>query len=230
VVAAIAGILASGIAAMLLELIAYRPLRILGAPRHAGMISGLGASIVLQEGFALAFGRNVVPFPEVLPTATILQVGDGLITNKMLLVFVATIGVLIALDFFVSNTRLGRGIRAVAQEPRAASLMGVNITRVVLVTFLVGGLAAGLAGFLYSLSFSKTIYSLGFLPGIKALAAAILGGVGSMRGAVLGGFTLGLMENFGTVCLPVELKDVIAFGALVVVLLFRPQGILGRSR
>jgi branched-chain amino acid transport system permease protein len=224
---AIAAVGVAGLAAMLLEIVAYRPLRRFGAPRHASMISGMGASIVLQEAFALMFGRGNIPFPPILPVATLVSIGNGRITNRMVLIFVATATMMVVLDWFVMRTRLGRGMRALAQEPRAASLMGVNISAVVLTTFLVGGLCAGLGGFLYGLYFSKTSYILGFMPGLKGLTASILGGVGNLPGAVLGGLLLGLMENFGAVCLPSQLKDVIGFGALLLVLIFRPRGILG---
>jgi branched-chain amino acid transport system permease protein len=226
-VSGIAAVAASGFMAMLLEIVAYRPLRRFRAPRHASMISGMGASIVLQESFALIFGRGNRPFPEFFPVHTLLKIGNGRITNRMLLVFIATLVMMIVLDWFVMRTRLGRGMRALAQEPYAASLMGVNISAVVLSTFLVGGLCAGLGGFLYGLYFSKTSYILGFLPGLKGLTASILGGVGNLPGAVLGGLLLGLMENFGAVCLPSQLKDVIGFAALLLVLIFRPKGILG---
>jgi branched-chain amino acid transport system permease protein len=154
-------------------------------------------------------------------------VGAALLTNKMILIFVATIIMLGAVDYFVGRTRLGRGIRAVAQEPKAAILMGVDTTAVILVTFLIGGLCAGLGGFLYGTYYSQTVYYVGFVPGIKAFAAAVLGGIGNMRGAVLGGMLLGLIENFGVVCIQSQFKDVIAFSILVLVLLFRPSGILG---
>lgn len=225
--AAVAGILASGVAAVVLELVAYRPLRMWGAPRHAAMISGMGASIFLQELFALKFGRNTFPFPEILPSVPLIQIGSGVLTNKMVLILVCTVAMLFALDYFVGHTRLGRGIRAVAQEPRAATLAGVDTSTVFLLTFLVGGLCAGLGGFLYGIYYTKTTYIVGFLPGIKALSAAILGGVGNMRGAMVGGLVLGLVENFGVVCIPSQLKDVIAFSLLILVLLFRPTGILG---
>lgn len=218
---------ASGLVAMVLEVVAYRPLRKSGAPRHASMISGMGASIALQELFALAFGRGNVPFPRVLPIATLATVGTGRLTNRMALIFLATIVMMVVLDWFVMRTRMGRGMRALAQDPRAASLMGVNISGVVLATFLVGGLCAGVGGFLYGINFSKTSYILGFLPGLKGLTASILGGVGNLPGAVIGGLLLGLMENFGAACMPSQLKDVIGFGALLLVLIFRPQGILG---
>jgi branched-chain amino acid transport system permease protein len=225
--AALAAVGVGGLAAMLLEIVAYRPLRRRGAPRHAGMISGMGASIVLQEAFALAFGRGNIPLPAILPVATLASIGNGRITNRMVLVVIATAAMMLALDRLVMRTRLGRGMRALAQDPRAAALMGVDVPAVVLATFLVGGLCAGLGGFLYSLYFSKTSYILGFMPGLKGLTAAVLGGVGNLPGAVLGGLLLGLMENFGAVCLPAQLKDVVGFGALLLVLVVRPQGILG---
>jgi branched-chain amino acid transport system permease protein len=212
VLAGLGAAAASGIVAMLLEIVAYRPLRRSAAPRHASMISGMGASIVLQELFALSFGRGNVPFPTILPVATLVTIGNGRLTNRMVLIFAATIVMMLVLDWFVMRTRLGRGMRALAQEPRAASLMGVNISAVVLTTFLVGGICAGLGGFLYGLYFSKTSYILGFLPGLKGLTASILGGVGNLPGAVLGGLLLGLMENFGAACMPSQLKDVIGFG------------------
>jgi branched-chain amino acid transport system permease protein len=218
---------ASGLAAMGLEVFAYRPLRRAGAPRYASMISGMGASILLQELFALLFGRGNIPFPTVMPLTTLFRVGNGRLTNRMVLIFAVTIVMMIVLDWCVMRTRLGRGMRALAQDPRAAALMGVNISAVVLGTFLVGGLCAGIGGFLYALYFSKTSYILGFLPGLKGLTASILGGVGNLPGAVLGGILLGLLENFGAACLPSQLKDVIGFGALLIVLIFRPQGILG---
>ncbi|MFO1058963.1 MAG: branched-chain amino acid ABC transporter permease [Dongiaceae bacterium] len=227
--AALAGLAAAaagGLAAMLLERLAYR-LRRAGAPRHAAMISGLGASILLQESFALLFGRGNLPVPPLLPVVTLVGVGGGRITNRMVLVFAATAIMLVLLDRLVTRTRLGRGMRAMAQDPRAAALLGVDIPRVVLWTFLVGGLCAGLGGFLYGLYFGKVGYLLGFVPGLKGLTAAVLGGVGNLPGAVVGGLLLGLLENFGVICLPSQLKDVVGFGALILVLLLRPQGLLG---
>jgi branched-chain amino acid transport system permease protein len=229
IVASLSGMIGSGITAMLLELIAYRPLRLLGAPRHAGMISGMGASMVLEEIFGTLFGRNVIPYPEFFATKPIIKIGYAMITNKMLIIFVTMILMCILLNLFVGKTRFGRGIRAVAQEPKGALLMGVNISTIALITFLVGGLVAGQGGFLYSLYFTKTRYNLGFMPGIKGLSASILGGVGNLYGAVLGGLALGLIENIGSICIPSNLKDVISFVILILVLLFKPTGILGST-
>jgi branched-chain amino acid transport system permease protein len=227
VLAAAVSMLVSGLAAIALEIVAYRPLRLRGAPRHAGMIAGMGASIVIEESVALILGRNNLPYPAIMPTTSVLTVGFGTFTNRMLLIVVTTIVMLLVLDWFVQRSRLGRGMRAVSQEPRAAVLMGVNISKVILLTFLIGGLAAGLGGFMYGLYYGKANYFLGFVPGIKGLSAAVLGGVGNMRGAMVGGLVIGLVENFGVICIPTQLKDVIAFSVLVLVLLFRPRGLLG---
>jgi branched-chain amino acid transport system permease protein len=227
VAAVCAAVAASGGAAMVLEVLAYRPLRRFNAPRHATMISGMGCSIVLQEVFALIFGRANISYPTILPLQTLAVVGNGRITSRMALVMVSTAVMMLVLDWFVMRTKVGRGIRALAQDPIAASLMGVNISRAILITFLVGGMCAGLGGILYGIYFSKTSYLLGFMPGLKGLTAAILGGIGNLPGAVLGGLLLGLMENFGAVCLPAQLKDVVGFGALLLVLIFRPNGLLG---
>jgi branched-chain amino acid transport system permease protein len=204
IVASLSGMIGSGITAMLLELIAYRPLRLLGAPRHAGMISGMGASMVLEEIFGTLFGRNVIPYPEFFATKPIIKIGYAMITNKMLIIFVTMILMCILLNLFVGKT-------------------------IALITFLVGGLVAGQGGFLYSLYFTKTRYNLGFMPGIKGLSASILGGVGNLYGAVLGGLALGLIENIGSICIPSNLKDVISFVILILVLLFKPTGILGST-
>jgi branched-chain amino acid transport system permease protein len=227
VLATVAAIAASGVAAMLLEIVAYRPLRRSGAPRHATMISGMGCSIVLQEAFALTFGRGNISYPSLLPLKTLFVVGNGRFTVKMAVIMASTAVMMLVLDGFVMRTKAGRGIRALSQDPIAAGLMGVNISRSILITFLAGGMCAGLGGVLYGLYFSKTSYLLGFLPGLKGLTAAVLGGIGNLPGAVLGGLLLGLMENFGAICLPAQFKDVVGFGTLLLVLMFRPSGLLG---
>ena len=136
---------------------------------------------------------------------------------------------MVILDRFVNGTRLGRGIRATAQDPETAVLMGVNIDRVVVATFLLGGLMAGVAAMLFGLRFENTQYIIGFLPGIKAFTAAVLGGIGNLRGALLGGLVLGLIENYGRAIFGSQWKDVVAFIVLVVVLMFRPTGLLGEA-
>jgi branched-chain amino acid transport system permease protein len=136
---------------------------------------------------------------------------------------------MVVLDQFIRRSRLGRGIRAVAQDPESAALMGVNRDRVIRITFLIGGIMAGGAAMLYLLKIGVTRYNAGFILGVKAFTAAVLGGIGNLRGALLGGFILGVAENYGSAIFGTEWKDVVAFVLLVVILLFRPTGLLGES-
>jgi branched-chain amino acid transport system permease protein len=156
-------------------------------------------------------------------------VGGAQIRSDKVLVFMAAILMMVILDRVVNGTRLGRGIRATAQDPETAVLMGVNIDRVVVATFTLGGLMAGVAAMLYGLRFENTQYIAGFLPGIKAFTAAVLGGIGNIRGALMGGLALGLVETYGASALGSQWRDVFAFVVLVVVLMFRPTGLLGES-
>jgi branched-chain amino acid transport system permease protein len=157
------------------------------------------------------------------------HIGSGEVRADKLLVIIAALVMMILLDRFVNGTRLGRGIRATAQDPDTAVLMGVNIDRIVMVTFLVGGFMAGVAAVLYGTFFELTQYNVGFLLGIKAFTAAVLGGIGNIRGALVGGLALGLIENYGASIFGAEWKDVIAFTVLVLVLLLRPTGLLGET-
>ncbi len=227
----------SGGSAMLLELIAYRPLRRRGAPRLAALISAIGASLFLQELFALFIipqvfgrpGRIDTAVPRIVDRDVLFTVGNAEIRTDQVIVFIAAIIVMVMLDQLVARTRIGRGIRATAQDPEAAVLMGVNIDTIVRLTFLLGGAMAGVAGVLYAMEFENLRFNIGFILGIKAFTAAVLGGIGNIRGALLGGILLGLIENWGAIFFGSQWKDVIAFVILVVVLLFRPTGILGES-
>jgi branched-chain amino acid transport system permease protein len=219
----------SGGAAVLLERIAYRPLRKRGASRLAALISAIGASFFLQELFAIWRGRDQVRLPRVMNKDVLFNIGSGQVRNDKVLVVVAAIAMMIILERFVNTSRLGRGIRATAQDPDTAVLMGVNIDRVVMVTFLLGGMAAGAAAALYGVFFELTQYNVGFLLGIKAFTAAVLGGIGNIRGALIGGLVLGLIENYGASFFGTEWLDVVAFSVLVLVLMFRPTGILGEN-
>ncbi len=225
----VVAMVASGLTAVAMERIAYRPLRRRGAPRLAALITAIGISLFLQELFALRYGRNQLGFPRVLEKRQLLEIGGANVRTDKVLVVVAALVLMLALDRFVGTSRLGRGVRATAQDPETAALMGVNIDRVVALTFLLGGLLAGAAGTLYGVFFEAARYNIGFLPGIKAFTAAVLGGIGNIRGAVLGGFTLGLLENYGSTVLGTEWKDVFAFTILVLVLMFRPTGLLGET-
>jgi branched-chain amino acid transport system permease protein len=232
-----ASMLASGGAAVALEFIAYRPLRRRGASRLAALICAIGASLFLQELFATVVvphvfgkgGRDFVGVPRIMNKDTLFTIGSGQVRNDKVLIFVAAVVMMILLDRFVNSTKLGRGIRATAQDPETATLLGVDINRIVVITFLVGGIMAGAAGFFWVLFYEVTKYQIGFTLGIKAFTAAVLGGIGNLRGALLGGFTLGLVENYGSSLFGSQWHDVIAFSILVIILLFRPTGILGES-
>ncbi len=227
--AAVVAMLASGIAAVALERIAYRPLRKRGAGRLAALISAIGASFFLQELFGLWQGRDIKAFPRILEKTQLFAFEGADVRIDKVLVLVAALVMMVVLDRFVNATRLGLGIRAVAQDPETATMMGVNIDRVVTLTFLLGGIMAGAAGMLYVVYLEVTFFSVGFTLGVKAFTAAVLGGIGNLRGALLGGLALGMIENYGAAVWGAAWKDVIAFSILVIVLMFRPTGLLGES-
>jgi branched-chain amino acid transport system permease protein len=219
----------SGGIAVTLERLAYRPLRRRGASRLAYLISAIGASFFLSNLALLWRGREFENYPRSLDPAPLFNIGRVPIQTADVVVLVVMVVMMIGLDRFVQRTRTGKGIRAVAQDGETAGLMGVDINRVITVTFLIGGVLAGAAGLLYGLKFGVMRFDIGFLPGIKAFTAAVLGGIGNIRGAVLGGMALGLMESIGAGCFGNQWKDVIAFVLLVGVLMFRPTGLLGTS-
>jgi branched-chain amino acid transport system permease protein len=225
-----AGMLASGTLAVLLERLAYRPLRQRGAPRLAFLISAIGASLFVQELFALRYGRDQLAFPRTVNRTTAFTILGTPVQAQKLLVLLSAIVLMVALERFIAKTRLGRGIRATAQDSETAQLMGVDVNRIIVVTFLLGGLVAGAAGGLYfGVVVENVRYNSGFIYGIKAFTAAVLGGIGNIRGALLGGFALGLLESYGATVLGGEWKDVFAFSILVFVLMFRPTGLLGEQ-
>jgi branched-chain amino acid transport system permease protein len=235
-----AGMLISGLAAMALERVAYRPLQ--GSPRLVALISAIGASFFLQDALRLfeSLWRNTfyLNYPsldildQVLPLATNLVV-----PVKSLMVIVTALLSLAGLFYFVNRTRIGTAIRAVAQDPETASLMGIPVNRVIALTFFVGGAMGGLAGVLFGLHYSLVNPYSGFAPGIKAFTAAVLGGIGNIPGAMLGGLLLGLLEAFAASYLSLmtdgafgaEYKDVFAFLVLIMILIFRPKGLLGET-
>ncbi|MEV5003060.1 branched-chain amino acid ABC transporter permease [Nocardioides sp. LML1-1-1.1] len=246
IAALIASMAMSAAIALILERVAYRPLIKRKAPRLIALISAIGASFVLAELMGL---RDRVASWVHLDDNLSDYVRKAKINNSMagvlekprydvfgvsislidIIVIVAAVAMMVLLDQFVRRSRLGKGIRATAQDPETASLMGVNPTRTIQMTFLIGGLMAGVAGFLYMLKLDATNYQVGFLLGVKAFTAAVLGGIGNLRGALLGGLVLGVAENWGQAILGSEWRDVIAFVLLVLILLVRPTGLLGES-
>ena len=225
----VASMAVSGTAALVMERVAYRPLRRRNAPRLTALITAIGISLVVQEFLALRYGRARLNPQRVFEKESLFGLFGEEVRNDKVLVFVAAIVLMVGLDQFVRRSRLGRGIRATAQDAETAQLMGVNIDRVVMLTFLLGGLLAGAAGFLHLIFFEAARFNIGFLPGIKAFTAAVLGGIGNIRGALVGGLLLGLIEKYGAAIFGGEWTDVFAFVVLVLVLLFRPSGLLGET-
>ncbi|WP_447790891.1 branched-chain amino acid ABC transporter permease [Pseudomonas farris] len=224
--------------AVLIERVAYRRLR--HAPRLAPLISGIGVSLLLQTAAMLVWTRNPQMFPQLLPLEPIeILVGDSghaAVTNATALTTIAVaLIVMLALLVLVERTRFGRAMRAVAENPQVASLMGINPNRIIVLTFAIGGALAALAGIMMASNYGSAHFYMGFLPGIKAFTAAVLGGIGNLKGAMLGGLLLGLIEALGTGYLGAatggvfgsNYQDVFAFIVLIAVLVFRPSGILG---
>ena len=237
--ALIAAMLASAGTALAVERIAYRPLRKKGAPALIFLITGIGCSMVLVEVFGQVlkyffgppFGRVLVNVPAVLETKTVFTIPgvDLAISNTRILIIVGAIVMMVALDTFVNKSRLGRGVRAVAQDPDTASLMGVNQERVIMLVFVLGGAMAGVAALLFTIQYDSTKFDIGFIIGLKAFTAAVLGGIGNLRGALVGGLFLGIVEVYASAIWDSSWTNVYAFVVLVVVLMFRPTGILGES-
>jgi branched-chain amino acid transport system permease protein len=239
VLALLAAMLASAGTALAVERIAYRPLRKKGAPPLIFLITGIGCSIVLVETFGQVlkeffgppFGRVTVNVPSVIETKVVFTIPglDLPVTNTRLLIIIGAIVMMVALDTFVNKSRLGRGVRAVAQDPDTASLMGVNQERVIMLVFVLGGAMAGVAALLFTIQYDITKFDIGFIIGIKAFTAAVLGGIGNLRGALVGGLLLGVVEVYASQIWDSSWTDVTAFIVLVLVLMFRPTGLLGES-
>ncbi|NEN06708.1 branched-chain amino acid ABC transporter permease [Diaminobutyricibacter tongyongensis] len=229
--ALIVGMLASAAAAFLLERVAYRPLRKRNAPRLAFLITAIGASFAIQYTIFLVRGANAEPAVTMFRAIPVFDVFNTTIYIQSLIIVIAAVILMVLTDMFIRRTRTGRGIRAVAQDPDTATLMGVNKERIIVITFVVGGLLAGAAALFYVMLVpSGVIYNGGFILGVKAFAAAVLGGIGNVRGALLGGLLLGVIGNYGQILLgDSQWTDVVAFVVLVLVLLIKPTGILGTS-
>jgi branched-chain amino acid transport system permease protein len=247
ILAIILGMLAAGGLAVAVERVAYRPLR--GASRLVPLISAIGVSFLLQDMIRLVESLTTGQFNRIMPTFGNfderiifgkLAMGASKITLgisvKSIIVIVSAVVMLVGLNYLVNATRIGKAIRAVAQDRSTASLMGINVNRIISLTFLVGGLLGGAAGVLYALKFTRIDPFVGFFPGLKAFTAAVLGGIGNLTGALLGGIVLGMLETFAGSYMGVftmgaagsEYKDIFAFSILILVLIFRPQGLMGK--
>ncbi len=219
-----------------IERIAYRPLR--NAPRLAPLISAIGMSILLQTIAMLIWSRNPMTYPQLLPSSPIEVFGSGAtITGKEIVIIGVAFAVMCGLLFLVEKTKLGRAMRATAEQTQIAALMGVNPNRVISITFMLGGALAGLAGVMIASNYGNVHFYMGFIPGLKAFTAAVLGGIGNLQGAMLGGLLLGLIESLGAGYIG-ELtggvfgsnyQDIFAFLVLILVLVLRPTGLLGEK-
>jgi branched-chain amino acid transport system permease protein len=235
----VGAIACSVLVAVLMERLAYRPLR--NAPRLAPLITAIGVSIALQEIVRLFYpvqgadrpfsgAKTPQPFPQFITGD--FEIGGVQVEWVSVFVVVAAIGLMLALSTFVRQSRTGKAMQATAQDPDTARLMGIDTDRIIVIAFVLGAILAGVAGVFQGLRFGIVDFRLGFLAGLKAFTAAVLGGIGNIAGAVLGGFVLGMVEVMATAYIPGQFggnawKDVWAFVVLIVVLVFRPAGLLG---
>jgi len=209
-----------------IERIAYRPAR--GTSRLGPLIAALGVSLFLQNAAMLIVGTRPKAFPSLLEKR-LYHLGDAVFTNLQVLILGASLGLMLLLDQFVRRTRWGRAMRAVAQDAEVAGFMGVEANTVITLTFLIGSVLAAGAGIMVGLYYGIVDFFMGYIAGLKAFTAAVLGGIGNLRGAMLGGLLLGLAESFGAGFIGAQWRDVIAFAVLITVLVLRPGGLLGEQ-
>ncbi len=248
ILALVVAMMAAGGIAMLMERTAYRPLR--NSPRLVPLISAIGVSFALQDIIRMTESLTTGQFYRVMPTfgnfdkrLPLFSIPTGQdstlvdIQVKSIVVIGAAVLMLVGLNYIVNATRIGKAIRSVAQDRNTAALMGIGVNAIISFTFLIGGALGGAAGLLYALKFTRIDPFVGFMPGIKAFTAAVLGGIGNLTGALLGGIVLGMLESFagaylGTFTMGAfgsEYKDIIAFLVLIIVIIFRPSGLLGEQ-
>lgn len=224
----LAGMTMSGLLGVTIERFAYRPLR--NAPRIAPLISAIGVSFFLQATALLLFTAQFRSYetPKLVSPSTGISAGPLQISLIRILVIVSAILLMIALTVLVGRTKLGKAMRATSVDREAAAMMGINTDRVIVATFLIGSILAGAAGVMVGLVFQRVFHFMGFLAGFKAFTAAVVGGIGSIPGAMLGGLMIGLAESFSAAYISSTFQNLIVFGILVVFLLLRPNGILGQ--
>jgi branched-chain amino acid transport system permease protein len=211
---------------MLIERAAYRPLR--NAPRLAPLITAIGVSILLQQIAILVWGRNYFSFPEIIPKAPI-NIGAITVTMNEIVILAASVALMSGLLWLVNNTKIGTAMRATAENQKVAGLMGIDINKIIAITFAIGSSLGAVAGVMVASNYGQAHYYMGFMLGLKAFTAAVMGGIGNLWGAMVGGLILGLVENVGLIFVRGDYKDIFAFVVLVLVLIFRPQGLIGEK-
>jgi len=227
VLASLSAVIYSSAYGYTVEKIAYMPLR--SASRLSPLISAIGMSIFLQNYVLLAQTSDFLPFPNLIPEFEFIKPYRHIISSAEIVILITTSTAMILLTFLIKFTRTGKAMRATAQDRKMAMLVGVNVNRVISITFVIGSALAALGGVLIASHVGQINFYIGFVAGIKAFTAAVLGGIGSIPGAVLGALVLGLTESFATGYVSSDYEDVFAFGLLVLILIFKPAGILGRT-
>ncbi len=228
-VAIVVAMVGCGLLGVFIERIAYKPLR--NAPRISALITAMGVSLFIENftNLNFVFGPAPRPFPRPFPVHTFDLGGVG-ITNIQIIVFGVSILLMVALTLFVNNTRTGRAMRAVSQDKDTARLMGINVNTMISITFGIGSALAGAGGVLYGIAYPQIQPMMGVMPGLKAFVAAVLGGIGIIPGAMLGAVIMGVVETFTSAYISSTLRDAVAFGILILVLLVRPAGLLGKKQ
>ncbi len=221
------GMLGAGLLGISIERLAYRPIR--NGGRLSAILSALGVSIFLENFFIKFQGPKWRAFPEAVFADKVFQIGNAHITLMQCLILAVTIILCALLTYFINKTKMGRAIRATSEKPVVAALMGVNINKTITAVFFIGSCLAGAAGVLIGSYFNAVYPLMGWTPGIKAFVAAVLGGIGSLPGAVLGGFLLGILEVLAVAFVSSSYRDAIAFGLLILILLIKPAGLLGKN-
>lgn len=216
----------SALAGIIIEKIAYKPLR--NSPRIALLITAIGISLFLQNAMRLLVGSNPKPFPDLINAGSI-NIGPIQIEVKTILMFAVSALLVILLQFIVYKTKVGKAMRASSQDMEAASLMGINVDNTISLTFAIGSALAGIAGVLVAISYPSITPYMGAMPGLKAFVAAVLGGIGSIPGALVGGIAIGLLETFAKAYISTNFSDAIVFAILIIILLIKPSGLLGKK-
>ena len=224
--ALIVAMIGTAILGVVIEFLAYRPLR--NSTRIAALITAIGVSFLLEYLMVYFVGASTLPFPQVIPTVRF-NLGPITVSNIQLMILGISIFLMLALQFIVQKTKMGKAMRAVSVDSDAAQLMGINVNRTISFTFALGSALAGAAGVLIALYYNSLEPLMGMTPGIKSFVAAVLGGIGIIPGAALGGFVIGLLETFATAFGMLDFRDAIVYGILIIILLIRPAGILGKN-
>lgn len=227
VIAGLAAAVWAGAYGFTIEKLAYRPLR--HAPRLSPLISAIGMSIFLQNYVLLAQSSDFLPFPQLIPDFDFMEPYAHMVGSSEVVIILTTATSMVLLTLLIKFTRMGKAMRATSQDRTMAMLVGINVDRVISTTFIIGSALAAIGGMLIASHIGQINFFIGFIAGIKAFTAAVLGGIGSVPGAVLGGFVLGLTESFATGYVSSDYEDVFAFSLLVLILIFKPSGILGRA-